>query len=332
MRALMLREVEGEGGKKKVSAAIEDVAESDLPEGDVLVTVEKSTLNYKDGMVIKGIGRLVRDYPHVPGIDFAGVVEQSNHPDWSVGDRVILTGWRVGEVHWGGYAERARVKGDWLVKMPEGGDAQWAMSLGTAGLTAMLATQTLQRAGVKPEDGPILVTGASGGVGGVSLMTLSALGYTVAASTGRPERADALKALGATEIVDRKELETPSGRPLDSERWAGCIDSVAGTTLQSVLAQMRYGGVIAACGLASSPALETTVLPFLLRGVTLFGIDSVMQPRPARETAWAGLVGAVKPELLAGMVSNRPLEDLPALAGDILAGKVAGRVVIDVTS
>ena len=331
MKALMLRQTKTDEGKTRVNAAVEEIAVNDLPEGDVLVAVERSTLNYKDGMVVKGIGRLVRDYPHVPGIDFAGVVEESSHPEWKPGDHVILTGWRVGEIHWGGYAEKARVKGDWLVRMPQGRDADWAMGIGTAGLTAMLAAQMIRAAGVQPEDGPVLVTGASGGVGGVALMALKALGYHATASTGRPERGGALKALGAADVIDRKTLETPSGKPLESESWAACIDSVGGTTLATTLAQLKYGGVVAACGLAASPNLETTVLPFLLRGARLLGVDSVMQPRAARDAAWAALADTVPASGIPGFTQTCGLADLPQMAADILAGKVAGRMIVDVS-
>src|SRR5690242_3810994 len=272
-RALVLHE---QGGK--VIPRIEAVDDARLPPGDVTVAVECSTLNYKDGMILQGIGRLVRSYPHVPGIDFAGTVEQSESPDFKPGDRVVLTGWRVGETRWGGYAEKARVKASELVLVPEGLTTARAMAIGTAGFTAMLAVMALERHGLEPAGGEVLVTGAAGGVGSVAVAILAKLGYRVAASTGRAETHDYLRELGAAEIVDRATLAQPPSKPLDAERWAGAVDAVGSTTLATVLTQLKYRASVAAVGLAGGSDLPTTVVPFLLRGVNLLGIDSVMCP------------------------------------------------------
>ena len=316
---------------RKVTASIKQLDESELPEGDVTVAVSHSTLNYKDGMILSGIGRLVRNYPHVPGIDFAGTVETSEAAGYKQGDEVLLTGWRVGEAHWGGYAQKARVKSDWLVPLPDGLGAQQAMALGTAGLTAMLAVMELEGAGVAPDSGPVLVTGANGGVGGVALSLLAALGYTVEASTGRPELADHLKSLGAAEIIPRHELDTVPERPLMSERWAGAVDAVGGNTLASMLAQMRYGGAVAACGLPGGVELNTTVIPFLLRGVRLLGIDSVMCPFETRSAAWSRLAEQMPRDRLDALTEVVPLAALPDLAGKILKGETRGRIVVDLS-
>ena len=324
-KGILLRELDG-----KVSAALEDIDEAQLPAGDVTVDVQYSTLNYKDGMILKGMGRLVRQYPHVPGVDFAGKISASSAPGWNVGDEVILTGWRVGETHWGGYAQKARVKSDWLVKLPAGMSTQQAMAIGTAGFTAMLAVMALQQHGVTPDKGEVLVTGAAGGVGSVAVAVLHRLGYTVAASTGRPETHDYLKSLGAGSIVDRATLAVLPARPMESERWAGCVDAVGGPTLANVLASLKHRGSAASCGLAGGSKLETTVIPFLLRGVNLLGIDSVSSPRPERETAWSRLAKELDPRALERITSLISLEDLPGKAGDILAGKVRGRLVVDV--
>lgn len=324
-KGILLRELDG-----KVSAALEDIDEAQLPAGDVTVDVQYSTLNYKDGMILKGMGRLVRQYPHVPGVDFAGKISASSAPGWSVGDEIILTGWRVGETHWGGYAQKARVKSDWLVKLPAGMSTKQAMAIGTAGFTAMLAVMALQQHGVTPDKGEVLVTGAAGGVGSVAVAVLHKLGYTVAASTGRPETHDYLKSLGASSIVDRATLAVLPARPMESERWAGCIDAVGGPTLANVLASLKHRGSAASCGLAGGNKLETTVIPFLLRGVNLLGIDSVSSPRPERETAWNRLAKELDPKALDSITSLISLEDLPGKAGDILAGKVRGRLVVDV--
>lgn len=324
-KGLLLREQDG-----KVSAAVEDIDEAQLPAGDVTVDIQYSTLNYKDGMILKGLGRLVRQYPHIPGIDFAGKISASTTPGWKVGDEVILTGWRVGEIHWGGYAQKARVKSDWLVKLPPGMSTKSAMAIGTAGFTAMLAVMALQQHGVTPDKGEVLVTGAAGGVGSIATALLSRLGYTVAASTGRPETHDYLRGLGAKSIVDRTSLATLPERPLESERWAGCVDAVGGATLSNVLASLKHRGAAASCGLAGGNKLETTVIPFLLRGINLLGIDSVSSPRPERETAWDRLARELDPRAIEKITSLISLEDLTSKAGEILAGRVRGRVVVDV--
>ncbi|OOG22827.1 oxidoreductase [Thioalkalivibrio denitrificans] len=322
-KALVLEEAE-----KAPAASIKDLKVSDLPEGDVLVRVSHSGLNYKDGMVIKGLGRLVRQYPHVPGIDFAGTVEESGDERYKPGDAVVLTGWRVGEAHWGGYAQMARVKADWLVPLPEGLTPRRAMAVGTAGFTAMLAVQALEDHGLTTDDGEVLVTGASGGVGSVAITLLSRLGHSVAAVTGRPENADYLKSLGAGTIVPREELAEAPGKPLLSERWSGCVDAVGGDMLAHVLAEMRYGCSVAACGLAGGPKLTTTVLPFLLRGVKLLGIDSVMCDYNTRTLAWERLTGLIPGEMLDAMTTEIRLEDLPEYAERILKGQVRGRAVV----
>ena len=322
--ALVLDEKDG-----KVTSAIRQLEVSDLPAGDVTVAVEYSTLNYKDGMILNGLGRLVRRYPHVPGVDFAGTVEASDNPAWKPGDPAIATGWRIGELHWGGYAEKARVKGEWLVRPPAGLTLRRAMAIGTAGLTAMLGVMALEAHGIGPASGDILVTGAAGGVGSVATAILHRLGYRVVASTGRPETEDYLRDLGAAEIVDRASLATPSGKPLDAERWAGCIDAVGGATLATVLAGLKYGGAVAAAGLAGGAKLDTTVIPFLLRGVSLLGIESVMCPSERREAAWARLVRDLPMDKLDAMIQPAGLTDLPDLATQILAGKVRGRVVVE---
>lgn len=323
-KALLLEEADG-----KVAAKVTELEESRLPEGEVLVSVAHSTLNYKDGMVIKGIGRLVKDYPHVPGVDFAGTVEESSDDRYKPGDKVILTGWRVGEHYWGGYAQKARVKADWLVPLPEGLDTKRAMAIGTAGFTAMLAAMELGNHGITPESGQVLVTGAAGGVGSVAVAVLAKRGYSVAASTGREETHAYLKDLGASEIIDRAELSEAPQRPLDKTRWAACIDAVGGTTLANVLTKIDYGGSVASVGLAGGNSLETTVLPFLLRGVNLLGIDSVLCPYDTRVWAWNRLVEDLPMDKLDAMIVDATLDDLPQLAGDILKGQVRGRAVID---
>ena len=316
-----------------VTAAVQEIDEALLPaDGDVTVAVEYSTVNYKDGLCITGNGGLVRTYPHVPGIDFAGTVESSSDARYKPGDKVVLTGWRVGEVWWGGYAQKAKVKADWLVPLPEGLSAKDAMTVGTAGFTSMLAVMALEKQGMKPGDGPVLVTGAAGGVGSVATAILAKLGYEVAAVTGRPETADYLKSLGATQIVAREELNEPTKRPLETETWAGCVDAVGGTMLGRVLGQMKYGASVAAVGLAGGPKLETTVIPFLLRGVNLLGIDSVMQPYDNRLAAWGRVRSDLPMEKLHAMVEEKTLADLPDLGPAILGGKVKGRVVIDVNA
>ena len=325
--ALVLDERDGE-----IAATLRQVGADELPEGDVTVAVSHSTLNYKDGMILGGLGRLVRSYPHVPGIDFAGRVEASASPDYSPGDPVVLTGWRVGELRWGGYAQKARVEAGWLVRLPDGMTASQAMAIGTAGFTAMLAIMALEDAGLVPDAGDVLVTGANGGVGGVALALLSRLGYRVVASTGRTESADRLKALGAAEIVDRAELAAAPDRPLLRERWAAAVDSVGGTTLASILAGLRYGGAAAACGLAGGSKLDATVVPFLLRGVRLLGIDSVVCPKERREAAWRRLATDMPRDALERLTEIVPLAAAAALGPKILKGETRGRIVIDVNA
>ncbi|MCH9825246.1 MAG: acryloyl-CoA reductase, partial [Alphaproteobacteria bacterium] len=310
----------------KTSAAVKPLTLADLPEGDVTVAVEYSTVNYKDGLCIGPGGGLVRKYPHVPGIDFAGTVEASSDARYKAGDKVVLTGWRVGEAHWGGYGQKARVKADWLVPLPAGLDTRQAMAVGTAGFTAMLAVMALEDHGIKA--GPVLVTGAAGGVGSVATAILANLGYKVAAVTGRPETADYLTSLGATQIVAREELNETVKRPLEGETWGGCIDAVGGDMLARVLGQMEYGASVAAVGLAGGAGLPATVIPFLLRGVNLLGIDSVMQPYDNRLRAWERIAKDLPMDKLEAMVQPATLSDLPQLGRDILKGQVKGRVVV----
>src|SRR5579884_2370676 len=324
-RALMLHE---EGGK--VVPRLETVAEERLPPGEVTVAIEYSTLNYKDGMILNGIGRLVRQYPHVPGIDFAGTVEQSESPEFKPGDPVLLTGWRVGEVQWGGYAEKARVKAAQLVRRPDGLGAREAMAIGTAGFTAMLAVMALERHGLETGAGDVLVTGAAGGVGSVAVALLARLGHRVVASTGRAQLRDYLTELGAAELLDRAALAQKPSRPLDSERWAGAVDAVGGATLATILTQLKYRSSVAACGLAGGSDLPATVIPFLLRGVNLLGIDSVMCPQAERLEAWNRVVRDMPFDRLARISRTVPLSALPELAPRILAGEVQGRIVVDV--
>jgi acrylyl-CoA reductase (NADPH) len=326
-RALVLHE---EGGK--VTPRIEAVDEDRLPPGEVTVAVDYSTLNYKDGMILQGIGRLVRNYPHIPGIDFAGTVERSASPEFAPGDPVILTGWRVGETQWGGYAEKARVKAAYLVRRPQGLTARQAMAIGTAGLTSMLAVIALERHGLRPGTGDLLVTGAAGGVGSIAVSLLSQLGHRVVASTGRAELRDYLTGLGAADLIDRAALAVKPARPLDSERWAGAVDAVGGTTLATILTQLKYRAGVAACGLAGGSDLPATVIPFLLRGVSLLGIDSVMCPREERVEAWRRLVSDLPLDRLERIIQGVPLSVLPELAPKILKGEVRGRVVIDVAA
>ncbi len=324
VKALVLRETEG-----KVRGAIERLDESALPAGEVTVAVEYSTLNYKDGLILNGLGRLVRSYPHVPGIDFAGTVERSEAPDYRPGDKVLLTGWRVGELSWGGYAEKARVKAAQLVKLPDGLTAKRAMAIGTAGFTAMLAVMALEEHGLAPAKGEVLVTGAAGGVGSVAVSILAKLGYRVIASTGRPEQHAYLGDLGAAGFIDRAELAKPPARPLEAERWAGAIDAVGSTTLASLLTQLKYGASVAACGLAGGNDLPASVIPFLLRGVNLLGIDSVMCPSERRREAWQRLTRDLPAEKLDALTRTVSLEEVAPLAQTILKGGVRGRIVID---
>ncbi|MEM9581964.1 MAG: acryloyl-CoA reductase [Pseudomonadota bacterium] len=316
----------------KTSAAVTEISEDQLPEGEVTVAVEYSTVNYKDGLCIGPGGGLVRNYPHVPGIDFAGTVEASSDDRYKPGDKVVLTGWRVGEAHWGGYAQKARVKADWLVPLPTGLDTRQAMAVGTAGFTSMLAVMALEDHGLVPGNGPVLVTGAAGGVGSVATALLANLGYEVAGVTGRPETGEYLTSLGASTIVAREELNETTKRPLEAETWAGCVDAVGGDMLARVLGQMKYGASVSAVGLAGGAALPATVIPFLLRGVNLLGIDSVMQPYDNRLRAWERIAKDLPMDKLEAMVQPAVLSDLPGLGKDILKGQVKGRVVVDVNA
>jgi acrylyl-CoA reductase (NADPH) len=301
----------------------------DLMEGDVLVRVTHTTINYKDGLALTGKAPIIRKWPLVPGIDFAGTVEQSTHAEFKAGDEVVLNGWGVGETHSGGYAQMARVKGDWLVKRPAGFSLAQTMAVGTAGYTAMLAVLALEAHDIVPARGPVLVTGAAGGVGSVAVAVLAKLGYDVIASTGRPEEKAFLEGLGAREIVNRAELAGPA-KPLGRERWAGVVDVAGSTTLANAISQTRYGGCVAACGLAQGMDLPASVAPFILRGVTLAGIDSVMCPKPRRIVAWNRLASDLDKAKLDALTVTRPVADVQALAPEILAGKVRGRVVLDV--
>ena len=315
-----------------VTAAVQQLEEAALPTGDVRVAVEFSSLNYKDGLVVSGAGGLVKQYPHVPGIDFAGTVVESRDARWKKGAKVLLTGWRVGELQWGGYAQLAQVSGDWLVPMPAALDAHQAMAIGTAGFTAMLAVMALEAQGIRADSGDVLVTGAAGGVGSIATAILSHLGYQVVASTGRADAHEFLRGLGARDIIDRSAFAEPAKRPLESERWAACIDSVGGNTLARVIAQMRYGGSVAAVGLAGGAKLEHSVIPFILRSVNLLGIDSVMCPSRQRAVAWTRLQTDLPRERLAAISVDARLDELPRLAQAIVAGQVRGRVVIDVNA
>ncbi len=314
------------------AASVQSIGLDRLPEAEVTVAVEYSSLNYKDGLCLGSGGGLVRTWPHVPGIDLAGTVEASTDNRYSPGDRVVLTGWRVGEAHWGGYAQKARVRADWLVPLPDAISTRSAMAVGTAGLTAMLALVALEDHGLERGHGPVLVTGASGGVGSVATALLAALGFEVACVTGRPENADYLTALGAARIVAREDLAETVKRPLEAETWAGCIDAVGGAMLARVLGQMKYGASVAAVGLAGGAALPATVIPFLLRGVNLLGIDSVMKPYPDRVRAWDRIARDLPMAMLDRMVQPATLSDLPHLGAEILAGRVQGRVVVDVNA
>ena len=328
MKALLV-EKDADG---KTHAAVQEIDEARLPEGNIKVAVEYSTLNYKDGLCIGTGGGLVRTYPHVPGIDFAGTIETSGDPRYKPGDKVVVTGWRVGETHWGGYAQKARVRADWLVPLPKGLNSRQAMAVGTAGLTAMLAVMALEDHGLKPGQGPVLVTGAAGGVGSVATAILARLGYEVAAVTGRPDTADYLVSLGAKRIIARAELNETVKKPLESETWSGCVDAVGGAMLARVLGQMKYGASVAAVGLAGGTALPATVLPFILRGVNLLGIDSVMQPFANRLRAWQRVASDLPLDKLEAMIEPATLGDLPHLGPEVLKGQVRGRVVVDVNA
>ena len=325
-RALVL----SQAADRKVSGAVETLPVDKLPAGDVTVAVEYSTLNYKDGLVLTTGGGLVKTWPHVGGIDFAGTVESSDNPGFKPGDKVVLNGWRVGELHWGGYATKARVKGDWLVKLPTSISSRRAMAIGTAGYTSMLCVMALEKHGLKPASGEILVTGAAGGVGSVAVAILAKLGYPVVAATGRPQEADYLKALGATSVMDRKELTEAPDRPLLSERFAGLVDTVSGVMFARALAQVKYGGAAAVCGLAAGPAFSGSILPFILRSIAVYGIDSVMLPKAPREEAWRRLGSDLPLDKLDSTVSEVGLSALMPLAPRILKGEVRGRVVVNV--
>ena len=318
--------------QRKVSAQIDSLDDAQLPEGDVTVNVQYSTLNYKDGLVLNGLGGLVRNYPHVPGIDFSGTVETSEHKDFKPGDAVVLTGWRVGEMHWGGYSQKARVSGDWLIPLPEGISPKQAMAVGTAGFTSMLGVLALENHGLNPQSGPILVMGAAGGVGSVACALLHKAGFEVHGSTGRPAEADYLKSLGVSEIIPRAELEEGNGKPLNKERWAGAIDSVGGSSLANVLTQIQYGGSVAAIGLAGGNQLDTTVIPFLLRGVNLLGIDSVMCPKEQRLIAWQRIASDLDAERLESMSASCSLDEVIEHGKAILKGDVRGRLIVDLNA
>ncbi len=318
-----------EKAESGTKAALADFDEANLMEGDVTVRVEYSTLNYKDGLAVGGKAPVVRRFPMIAGIDFAGTVEASSHPAWKPGDKVILNGWGCGETHLGAYGEKARVKGDWLVRLPASMSAREAMSIGTAGYTAMLAVMALEGHGLNPQSGPIVVTGAAGGVGSVAVAILAKRGFTVHAVTGRPQEADYLKGLGAAEIIERKELSGPP-RPLNKERWAGGVDAVGSATLANVLSMIRYSGAVAACGLAGGMDLPASVAPFILRAVTLYGIDSVMCPLPKRQQAWKRLETDLDRQKLAQMTSEIPLSGVFEAAPRIVAGQVRGRIVVKI--
>ena len=315
--------------EKGTTAVLATFDEADLMEGDVTVAVEWSTLNYKDGLAITGRAPVVRRFPMIAGIDFAGTVEQSAHPQWKAGDKVVCTGWGMGETHLGAFAEKARVKGDWLVRLPMGLSAREAMAIGTAGFTAMLAVLALEKHGLSRNSGPVVVTGAAGGVGSVAIALLAKLGYHVVASTGRMAEAGYLKSLGAAEVIDRNELSGPA-KPIGKERWAGGVDSVGSTTLANLLSMTRYGGAIAACGLAGGMDLPSSVAPFILRGVCLLGIDSVMCPLPTRRIAWERLAHDLHSEKLSEITHEIALDQVIGIAPQILAGAVRGRVVVKI--
>ena len=314
---------------KGTTAALTQFDEAELMDGDVTVRVEWSTLNYKDGLALTGKAPVVRRFPMIAGIDFAGTVEASSHPAWKAGDKVVCTGWGMGETHLGAYAEKARVKGDWLVALPQGLSARDAMAIGTAGFTAMLSVLALEKHGVSPKSGPVVVTGAAGGVGSVATAVLSRLGYHVIASTGRASEADYLKSLGAAEVIDRNELSAPA-KPLAKERWAGGVDSVGSTTLANLLSMTKYGGAIAACGLAAGMDLPSSVAPFILRGVCLLGIDSVMCPIEPRKAAWQRLASDLDRSKLSEITTEIPLAEVPEWGAKILAGQVRGRIVVKI--
>lgn len=314
---------------KGTTVALTQFEEAELMDGDVTVRVEWSTLNYKDGLALSGKAPVVRRFPMIAGIDFAGTIEQSSHPQWKAGDKVVCTGWGMGETHLGAYAEKARVKGDWLVALPQGLSARDAMAIGTAGFTAMLSVLALEKHGLSPKSGPVVVTGAAGGVGSVATAVLSKLGYHVIASTGRPSEADYLKGIGAAEVIDRNELSA-AAKPIAKERWAGGVDSVGSTTLANLLSMTKYGGAIAACGLAGGMDLPSSVAPFILRGVCLLGIDSVMCPIEPRKAAWQRLASDLDRTKLSEITKEISLDEVPDWGAKILAGQVRGRIVVKI--
>jgi acrylyl-CoA reductase (NADPH) len=314
---------------KSVTSAIEEVAEDRLPAGDVLVDIEYSTINYKDGLIIHNKAPLVRDFPHVPGVDFAGVVAASDNAAFQAGDKVVLNGWGAGERHWGGLAQKARVKADWLVHLPGGLTTRHAMAVGTAGYTSMLAVMDLEDHGMAPEKGEVLVTGGAGGVGSIAIALLAKSGYEVTVSTGRPETHDYLRSLGASQFVDRSDLADEPGRPMESARFQACIDAVGGSTLARVLGQLKPQGALAAIGNAGGNDFKASVIPFLLRGIKLLGIDSVYQPKPRREAAWKRLASDLDLEKLESTIKEIGLSDVPDTAASILKGQVQGRTVVD---
>lgn len=317
-----------EKGAEGYRASVSEIDEARLPAGDVTVRVEYSTLNYKDGLAITGKGPVVRTFPMVPGIDFAGIVEQSDHPEFKAGDRVVLNGWGVGETHWGGLAQRARVKGDWLIPLPQRFSARQAMAIGTAGYTAMLCVLALERYGLKAGDGSVLVTGANGGVGSFAVALLAKLGHQVVASTGRVAESDYLRRLGATGVIDREDLQEP-GKPLQKERWSAAVDSVGSHTLANVCAQLRYNGAVAACGMAQGLDFPGSVAPFILRGVTLLGIDSVMRPKADRIAAWDRLARDLHGPILEDIAGEIPLAQAIDAAGKLMRGEIRGRLIVN---
>ncbi|MBN9050327.1 MAG: oxidoreductase [Rhizobiales bacterium] len=327
-KAIVIEKAE-EGAKPATRAALTSFDDANLMDGDVTVRIGYSTINYKDGLAVTGKAPVVRRFPMIAGIDFAGTVESSTHPDWKAGDAVVLNGFGLGETHLGAYAEKARVKGDWLVRLPATLSPHDAMAIGTAGYTAMLCVMALERHGVKPADGPVVVTGATGGVGSVAIAILAKLGFTVHAVTGRPQEANYLKLLGAAEIVAREEL-TGAVRPLAKERWAAGVDTVGSTVLANLLSMTRYGGAVAACGLAGGMDLPTSVAPFILRGVCLLGIDSVMAPIALRRDAWKRLETDLDRAKLAAMTTEIPLSEVPDAARRLLAGEAKGRIVVKI--
>ncbi|GGA40304.1 oxidoreductase [Pelagibacterium lentulum] len=312
----------------EITRVVKTLGNDSLPEGNVTVDIEWSGFNYKDGLCLTGAGGLVRNYPHVAGIDFAGMVSESTDARYKPGDRVVLTGWRVGEAHWGGFSQRARVNADWLVPLDAGLTTRDAMVLGTAGLTAMLSVNRLEQAGVAPESGDILVTGAAGGVGTIALSLLSTLGYSTTALSGRAQHADTLKRLGANTVLARQDFLAEPDKPLERAKWAGAVDTAGGKVLGKLLRQIQYGGAVAALGNAAGIEMEANVLPFILRGVTLMGIDSVMQPFEIRAAAWRRLAGIFDPALYENVVAEIGLEDLEQAASDILNGTIHGRVIV----